>query len=66
MNAITFNKQLQGRVQAIWKLWFQKVKLSNLHKIVRRSNCLIYIKSGENREKDQQNREKSVLAMHPH
>jgi len=36
MNAITFNskeKQLQGRVQAIWKLWFQKVKLSNLHKI---------------------------------
>jgi len=40
MNAITFNskeKQLQGRVQAIWKLWFQKVKLSNLHKIGRKS-----------------------------
>jgi len=26
-------RSTQGRMQTIWKLWFQKLKLTNLHKI---------------------------------
>jgi len=26
-------QECQGRIQTMWKLWFHKVNLSNLHKI---------------------------------